>query len=291
MGRNKVQSLKSQVPRILHSRNQLTIPTAFKWERPQSAHQPKITKVPNQHKPSQAYKMSQAGKLSLTGAMLLSAALFDICITPPNPSPQKDQHTKDRIGVLIGSRRHPAAIAHIGTLPILYHALLTALSVLAPARLEQVCPNPDNMNQALFEWNALSCTALGLMFLGSAVRISAYGGLGSSFTFHLAPPDRLITGGVYRWVQHPSYSGLLGVLVGMFLLFVRWDGGLACWIPGGVLGMLQGSGVCCIAGVFVLGGLVLGARVRDEEGMLRERFGREWEEWHSRTSRIVPGIL
>lgn len=235
--------------------------------------------------------MSQTSTLSLTACILLSAALFDICITPPNPSPKKDQHTKDRIGILIGSRRHPAAIGHIGTLPILFHALLTALPALAPERMEQVCPNSQKMNGELFEWNALSGTALGLIFLGSAVRISAYGGLGRAFTFHLAPPDRLVTGGVYRWVQHPSYSGLLGVMVGMLLLFVRWDGGLACWMPGDMLERLDGSGIYCVAGIFVLGGLVLGARVRDEEGMLRERFGREWEEWHARTSRIIPGIF
>ena len=39
---------------------------------------------------------------------------------------------------------------------------------------------------------------------------------------------------------------------------------------------------------FMIGGLAF--RVREEEAMLKKAFGNEWELWHARTARFVPGI-
>ena len=33
---------------------------------------------------------------------------------------------------------------------------------------------------------------------------------------------------------------------------------------------------------------LMGLRVRDEERMLRGRFGEEWEQWRKETARFVP---
>jgi protein-S-isoprenylcysteine O-methyltransferase Ste14 len=35
----------------------------------------------------------------------------------------------------------------------------------------------------------------------------------------------------------------------------------------------------------------MSARVRDEEAMLRGKFGREWEGWHRRTKRFIPFVF
>jgi protein-S-isoprenylcysteine O-methyltransferase Ste14 len=44
-------------------------------------------------------------------------------------------------------------------------------------------------------------------------------------------------------------------------------------------------------GMGLVGGFLgLAVRVRDEERMLRARFGKEWEDWHARTKRFVPGV-
>lgn len=32
-------------------------------------------------------------------------------------------------------------------------------------------------------------------------------------------------------------------------------------------------------------------RIKDEEVMMRREFGEEWERWHARTKRLVPGVL
>ncbi|KAJ5772293.1 Phospholipid methyltransferase [Penicillium odoratum] len=223
--------------------------------------------------------------------MALAIYLINKCATPPNPSPPQNRQIKDRMGILLGPGIRVTIVRHAAVFWLTYHTLVTVLPLCAPERMEQLCPNAGNRNQALFEWSTSTALALAMIYLGAAVRIAAYGGLGRFFTFHLAPPDRLVTSGIYRWIQHPSYSGLLLIIVGNFFLFIRWDGTLACWIPREMLVRLDGWGVATITAAVGFGMFLFALRVWDEESMLRRKFGREWEEWHARTNRIIPGIL
>lgn len=75
------------------------------------------------------------------------------------------------------------------------------------------------------------------------------------------------------------------------LLFFRWDGPLACWIPESVRAALDGWGYVVYGVVFVFVVRKAVQRVLDEEEMLRETFGKEWEEWHRSTKRFIPGIV
>lgn len=137
----------------------------------------------------------------------------------------------------------------------------------------------------------MTASSLAAIFVGGYIRLAAYSGLGRSFTFHLAAPDHLITDGIYHWIQHPSYLGLVFVTAGCGGLLLRWDATPACWVDGEVLAMLDGWGFSVIVGALVLNIAVCAARVRDEEDMMRGQFGKEWEEWHRETKRFVPGIF
>jgi protein-S-isoprenylcysteine O-methyltransferase Ste14 len=35
----------------------------------------------------------------------------------------------------------------------------------------------------------------------------------------------------------------------------------------------------------------LSMRILDEEEMLRGEFGEEWEKWHKKTARLIPGVF
>lgn len=234
--------------------------------------------------------MARTDSTALALTMIAAGYLAALCTTPPNPPPdQKHRHKTDRISPLIGS---VATICRrLVVTVITYHAVLTLIPAYAPDRMTQICPQAQNLNHTLFSWSTTAITALLIIFLGAYVRLSAYGGLGRYFTFHLAAPDQLVTTGVYSWMQHPSYTGQFLIGVGCAVLFVRWDGAPACWIAAETLSRWDGWGFTAVVGFVAFSLVMLGTRVRDEEDMLRQKFGREWEEWHRETKRFVPGLL
>src|SRR5262249_45144267 len=65
---------------------------------------------------------------------------------------------------------------------------------------------------------------LPVMWLGLALRIWAVVALGSSFrtTVEVDPGQAVVTRGPYRWVRHPSYTGLLLILAGFGLALCNW---------------------------------------------------------------------
>ncbi|KAJ5639670.1 Phospholipid methyltransferase [Penicillium longicatenatum] len=234
--------------------------------------------------------MAESASTVLAISMITAAYLAMLSATPPNPTPEKKyRHNIDRISFISGNFSTVArriCVAAVG-----YHGFLVGVAHYAPGRILQSCPLVRNTNPELFVWNQTSVTALLLIYVGTYVRLSAYNDLGECFTFHLAPPSRLVTTRIYSWIQHPSYTGLAMICLGSAFLFLRWDATPACWIPETFLSQLAGSGLGI--SVAVMGGVIwtLAMRVRDEEDMLRQKFGGEWEDWHRSTKRFIPGLL
>lgn len=227
--------------------------------------------------------MSHSSSLAL--AILLAGYLTVRCMTPPNPAADKTWKT-DRISMLT----HPlfikaVQIAHYGL--FIHHAAIVYFYDSSSDEL----PSPY-LNPSLFTWNWKSASALAVVIcLGAPLRLAAYGVLGGRFTFNLAAPDELQTTGIYSIVQHPSYTGMILVMAGCSMLFLRWDASPAMWVPDIVLDMLNGYGYVCFALAIAVVGYVLGVRIRDEEAMLKDTFGKKWVDWHKRTARIIPGVL
>ena len=107
-------------------------------------------------------------------------------------------------------------------------------------------------------------------------------GLGSSLVFWsgsalgrlysgdvtLQKNHRLVTNGPYRHVRHPRYAGGILLGFGLSLTFNSWMGLVA-------------------SAAFI--GIIL-FRIRDEEALMREEFGREWELYCNQTRRLIPFI-
>jgi protein-S-isoprenylcysteine O-methyltransferase Ste14 len=79
----------------------------------------------------------------------------------------------------------------------------------------------------------------------------------------------LITTGPYRFVRHPIYAALLGLLVA----------------TGIVIGAPAGT---ALAVVFYAAGTAV--RVRSEEALLRAEFGEAWQEYARRVPAVVPFV-
>lgn len=109
-----------------------------------------------------------------------------------------------------------------------------------------------------------------LFTVGSALRLAPVFVLGHRFSGLVAiqPDHRLVTGGLYGVIRHPSYLGLLVGTLGWGLAF------------------RAGVGVLLAALTLPL---VL-ARIRAEEALLHEQFGAEYDAYRSRTARLIPGL-
>jgi protein-S-isoprenylcysteine O-methyltransferase Ste14 len=110
-----------------------------------------------------------------------------------------------------------------------------------------------------------------LYTLGGALRMWPVFVLGNRFSGFVAiqPGHRLVTGGIYRIIRHPSYLGLLVMNVGASLVFRSGVGILLCAM------ML----------------IPLIARIRSEEALLQSEFGAEYDAFRAKTKwRLVPGV-
>ncbi|KAJ4465446.1 hypothetical protein J3R30DRAFT_2676061 [Lentinula aciculospora] len=131
------------------------------------------------------------------------------------------------------------------------------------------------------------CIGTGLIIAGGALRWSCYRTLGKMFTYEVAvqKEHRLITSGPYGVVRHPSYTGVLLIIAGLFI----WQGGPNSWMrQSGILASWAGKTftAACAAwlGTLGLGGI---SRTRTEDVLLANEFGVQWKEWATR----VPYLL
>jgi protein-S-isoprenylcysteine O-methyltransferase Ste14 len=117
----------------------------------------------------------------------------------------------------------------------------------------------------------VAAAGLALMLAGTALRWAAIRALWSYFTVNVSilEGQRVVRGGPYRLVRHPSYTGLLLRYLGFGLALANWLSAALVFLP-----------LLC-ATVY---------RMRVEEEALREHFGEEYEEYAGETKRLVPGI-
>jgi protein-S-isoprenylcysteine O-methyltransferase Ste14 len=128
----------------------------------------------------------------------------------------------------------------------------------------------DRREIGALDGDAIRWLGLLLFVAGGALRLWPVFVLGRRFSGLVAiqPGHTLVTSGVYAVIRHPSYLGLLVTALGWALVFRS--------AAGVVLTALQ---------------LVpLVARIRAEERLLRSQFGREYDAYCARTSRLVPGL-
>jgi protein-S-isoprenylcysteine O-methyltransferase Ste14 len=128
----------------------------------------------------------------------------------------------------------------------------------------------DGRNLWVTDEAVMPYVGLALLTLGGALRVAAVLVLGRRFTGLVAIQEehRLQTGGLYRYIRHPSYAGVLLYMAGFVLVF-------RCWL-----------GLLLVAGTLA----VLLARMNAEEALLESEFGEEYQSYRRRTWRLVPWV-
>jgi protein-S-isoprenylcysteine O-methyltransferase Ste14 len=113
--------------------------------------------------------------------------------------------------------------------------------------------------------------ALGILILGMIIRAVAIFTLGRAFSANVAlrSGQQLQRSGLYKFVRHPSYSGLELILLAFALHARTW---------------------ACFAVFLIPPTLALLLRIQVEEAALRRAFGAEYEDYSRSTKRLIPGL-
>jgi protein-S-isoprenylcysteine O-methyltransferase Ste14 len=148
-------------------------------------------------------------------------------------------------------------------LPILeYRYGLGNLATFFVGKYDHQAPPPE-------WWNWLGVL---LLAAGSALRLWAIHQAGASFLPHVKadPKLKLITGGPYVYVRHPSYLGTFCSYLGIAIIFSSLIGAIALL-------------------VMVTPAMIL--RIAKEEQLLANRHGEGWRKYQSGTPwRLIPGL-
>ena len=114
-----------------------------------------------------------------------------------------------------------------------------------------------------------------LLIIGGTLRITSRRTLTkagftmvNSCKLQIVKNQRLITDGVYSHVRHPLYLGEINRNIGFALLFTS----------------LYGLVVMIIANIFLI------MRIKIEEQMLIDKFGKEYEKYIKKTRKLIPYI-
>jgi protein-S-isoprenylcysteine O-methyltransferase Ste14 len=122
----------------------------------------------------------------------------------------------------------------------------------------------------VIDGDAIRYSGLFLFFADSILRIAAVFVLGRRFSGLVAiqPGHQLKTDGLYHYMRHPSYTGLIVSMTGYVLIFRS------------VIGLLLN----------ILLFLFLVSRMNDEERFLEAHFGEEYRSYRLKTRRLVPFV-
>jgi protein-S-isoprenylcysteine O-methyltransferase len=163
--------------------------------------------------------------------------------------------------------RHSASVSpeDRGSLRLLWIVIMVSVGLASV--LSNYAPTRIHAPQRVIDALALALLAGGLVLRWASVIV-----LGRFFTVNVAilPGHRVIDTGPYRFVRHPSYSGLLLAFLGLGFYFMNW------------LSVLV---------LFVHIMLALLYRIRVEEAALKAGIGAEYAAYCTRTKRLVPGVL
>jgi protein-S-isoprenylcysteine O-methyltransferase len=96
--------------------------------------------------------------------------------------------------------------------------------------------------------------------------------LDRSFSSHIEIMEdhQLVTGGLYRYIRHPAYTGMILFFFGWGLTFETWIGLLALFL-------------------LPLGALLY--RIRIEENILKLHFGEIYHEYARKTRTLIPFLF
>lgn len=134
-----------------------------------------------------------------------------------------------------------------------------------------VAPYGDRRDLAVFgDHEIIRYFGLVLYLLGIIGMHWAEMALGKQFNIQVSIIEghRLLTDGPYKYLRHPRYSSIIIFITGISLVFRSW------------LALILAAATA----------LVLLWRIHDEEKLMSQQFGDEWQSYIRKTWRLIPFI-
>ena len=117
----------------------------------------------------------------------------------------------------------------------------------------------------------ISSLGLLLIIAGLIIRWSAVLTLKKYFTVDVAIMDdhKLIRSGLFKYIRHPAYLGVLIAVLGLGVTMVNWLSIIIILVPHTIIILL---------------------RIKEEEMALESRFGQDYENYRMNTKYLIPSI-
>lgn len=232
---------------------------------------------------------------------IVAMALQTLSVAPPNPTP--DEVHQERFHKLTGASTSPdnngdgigggsspggwtkpkkrKLKSELGTFYLPY-AFIVSFWIIVILEVPRSFSHEDPLNCRFISGTLLTA-------LASILRFSSFRSLRHHFTYQLAilPSHKLITTGPYAYIRHPSYTALPFIVLGCVLSFTSRGTVLREWI-----GESNADGVVLsvLAGMLYVGWQFV-KRAEIEDQVLKEEFGKEWEDWAKIVKyRFIPGL-
>jgi protein-S-isoprenylcysteine O-methyltransferase Ste14 len=146
-----------------------------------------------------------------------------------------------------------------------------ALLQVIPLAVVVAAPYCDRRGVAVLgELDIVRYLGLCLFALGFMGMHWAEASLGKQFSVEVTIQDdhKLVTDGLYRYLRHPRYLSIIIFLMGISLVFRSW------------LALILVAALT----------MVLIWRIRDEEALLHQTFGTDWDAYSQRSWRLIPFV-
>jgi protein-S-isoprenylcysteine O-methyltransferase Ste14 len=132
--------------------------------------------------------------------------------------------------------------------------------------LSRVLSFADYPLRPLSFWGGIVCLGFALWLFH---RSHADLGTNWSNSLELRENHQLVISGIYKSIRHPMYASIFVYTLSQAVLLSNWIAGPGCLVAFTLM--------------FVF-------RLRPEERMMLDKFGRPYQEYMARTKRLIPGI-
>lgn len=168
------------------------------------------------------------------------------------------------VGIVTRTKHSSGKVQDRGSLLILWIVITASITA---CQWISAAARPNMFGGA----HALQTAGVILMLVALAIRWTAIFTLGKSFSSNVAIQDsqQITRAGLYRFVRHPSYLGLLLVFLAIGLHSRNWTS---------------------LAVVIVPTTAALLYRIHVEEAALMKAFGGDYSAYARATKRLIPGV-